>query len=501
MSRPLQIGDYALISLEGTERPYKITSIGDRITATRSGQTLTLFFDGNRWRIEGVDPFPEIKFIAGEVFPLDLLPDITINKIGIKVGLKDLFNLCLANKRLNSLLCSNEFFWKEKYHYDFGEPRSDPVTTWKEKYKIKSFNKVFAFGFIPLEEMPPWEGRPVQITDIKAKDIAAGLSHSIILALDGSVYVFGSGDQGELGLGYGGDPRTEVRIPAPTQIPGFKAKAVFAGSSSSFLIDLQDNLWAFGSNLRGELGLPEIEGGVYKVPTQVPGIKAKYLSAGVKGTVVIDLDNNVWLFGHVNSVWKNRENWFTPIKIPDLKAKDVAVGLSHVALIDLENNVWVFGRNHLRQLGLDDKRDRETPTKLSGIKARSISAGPNHTVVLDLENNVIGFGSNAYGQLGPEGEGDFILNKGIGPITKIKARSIAAGGDATFFVDLDRGRIWGLGRTGLHESKIFGIPVPILNFEASCISTGVEHTLFIGRHVEEPPSEDWVRRLLSVISS
>jgi alpha-tubulin suppressor-like RCC1 family protein len=50
-----------------------------------------------------------------------------------------------------------------------------------------------------------------------------------------------------------------------------------------------------GYNNRGQLGLSDDENRT--ISTQIPELKAKQISAGAEHTVIIDLNDNVWTFG------------------------------------------------------------------------------------------------------------------------------------------------------------------------------------------------------------
>jgi alpha-tubulin suppressor-like RCC1 family protein len=234
-----------------------------------------------------------------------------------------------------------------------------------------------------------------------------------------NVWSFGTNSSGQLGLG------DHIDRYVPTQIPNFKARQVSTANDSTVVIDLENNVWAFGSNTYRQLGL----GGLLLVdkPMQILNMKAKQVasrvlraretSTGGNHTVLLDMENNVWIFcsngnGQLDlgdSIKKD-----IPTQIPNVKAKQVAsrvlrtretsAGGFHTVMIDLENNVSAFGLNLDGQLGLGHYKDRNTPTQIPNIKAKQVasrvlrpretSAGNIYTAIIDLENNVWIFGSN-----------------------------------------------------------------------------------------------------------
>jgi alpha-tubulin suppressor-like RCC1 family protein len=202
------------------------------------------------------------------------------------------------------------------------------------------------------------------------------------------------------------------------------------------------NVYAFGTNEDGQLGLGDIQR--RKVPTLIPNIKARQISAGYGHSLLIDLENNVYAFGfnYLSQLGLgDRLDRSVPTLIPDIKAKQVAAGEAHSLLIDLENNVYAFGENDEGQLGLGDIQTRSVPTLIPNIKARQIAAGPTHSLILDLDGNgsdpssgrVFAFGENQLGQLGL---GDTHDRSVPTLIPNIKAQQIAAGYQHSLLIEV-----------------------------------------------------------------
>lgn len=94
--------------------------------------------------------------------------------------------------------------------------------------------------------------------NIQAKSISCGYAHTIIIDLNNDVWAFGSGDHGQLGLGNTQDRNIPTPTPLPVQnrlipimlpgSPNMKAKAASCGHRHTMLIDLNDNVWVFGDN-------------------------------------------------------------------------------------------------------------------------------------------------------------------------------------------------------------------------------------------------------------
>ena len=202
----------------------------------------------------------------------------------------------------------------------------------------------------------------------------------------------------------------------------------------------QNNILSFGNNDMGQLGLNNIN--KYestKIQINNLDIKAKFVSCGGYHTVLIDMDNNIWSFGH-NFYGQlglgydgDNTNRNIPTKINGIKAKYVSCGFRYTVLIDMDNNVWSFGENYSGQLGLGDINPRNEPTKINNIKAKSVSCGENHTVLIDMNNNVLSFGGNII--VGRLGLGDNVKNRNIPTkINDIKAKSVSCGVNHTVLI-------------------------------------------------------------------
>jgi len=132
---------------------------------------------------------------------------------------------------------------------------------------------------------------PVLVTDIKVKSVSAGNQNTMFIDFDNNVWGFGANSHGELGLG---DFTTRYY---PDQIPQLKAKQVSSGGLHTLVIDLNDNVWAFGLDDAGRLGINTSNHINVPVPTLIPGINAKEVAAGYAHSLIIDLNDNVWSFG------------------------------------------------------------------------------------------------------------------------------------------------------------------------------------------------------------
>ena len=127
------------------------------------------------------------------------------------------------------------------------------------------------------------------LSDIKA--IACGDYHSLVLTSNGNVFSFGLNEDGELGLGH-------IRnMSTPTQIQlENPAKLISCGYFYSMIVDDNGDLYTCGLNSKGQLGLGDVR--QRNIPTKVSNIEnVCVISSGSFSTIVKTLNDEIWIFG------------------------------------------------------------------------------------------------------------------------------------------------------------------------------------------------------------
>jgi len=402
------------------------------------------------------------------------LPDKAILKIGLKLSPADLFNLCLVNRRFNSLISGNLVFWQNY-------PQDEAMTD------------VFAFGTNTFGQLGTgdYEDRltPTRLPGIKALSAIAGANHSAVIDLERKVWTFGLNINGQLGL----DDRKQRLI--PTQIRGIRAKKVSLGGHHTLLIGMkQSKALGFGETSRGQLGIHPDHAISKTLPTQLLDFRVSAVSAGISNahTVIIrSEDASVWTFGDnrfgqlglgLSAAFWHRPTQVTLKESKPLCARIISAGEKHTIVVDLKGRIWVFGDNEYGQLGLGDYQSRNIPTLLPlDIHVKDVSAGGGHTVVVDTEGEVWIWGSNRSGQLGLGNQTD---QPSPVRLPRIRAKSISAGKSHTMLIDFE-GNVWGFGwnrfgQLGLSDIENRHLPTKIPRLRARVVSAGLEHSIVVG---------------------
>jgi alpha-tubulin suppressor-like RCC1 family protein len=230
-------------------------------------------------------------------------------------------------------------------------------------------------GTTPLsvvEEIASWgpsSNTPVSpVTKFDAVDVSSQESHVLALSRDGSIYAWGKGDKGQLGIGplpiinfKHNPPDAMTYVPFPVRISTLAAvTAISAGRTHSLSLLKDGTLRAWGENRVGQLG---------------------------DGTTT------------------NRDS---PVQVQGVRSA-VAIAASAAdasAALLADGTVMTWGGNADGQLGrppwdVDRRTASPIPGPVTGVRGiRAIAAGLYHMIALAETGTVFSWGDATYGTLG-----------------------------------------------------------------------------------------------------
>jgi hypothetical protein len=166
---------------------------------------------------------------------------------------------------------------------------------------------------------------------------------------------------------------------APVWAIGDTFATVSASFSCTMAIKADGSVWAWGSNEDGKLG----DGTTTDRYTPVKIMDSvACVSAGAAHTTAIKADGSLWAwgnnsFGQIGDGTAADRN--TPVKIMDSVAY-VSAGGSHTIAIKTDGSLWAWGLNIYGALGVGTNEIRTTPLKvMDGVKLPSgaVSAKPS----------------------------------------------------------------------------------------------------------------------------
>ena len=179
------------------------------------------------------------------------------------------------------------------------------------------------------------------------------------------------------------------------------------------------------------------------------------ISCGDSFTICLSEENELYSFGdnyYGQLGLGNNESYNSPQLISSLKEVEfVECGGSHVFCKTLNNEIYSWGNNYDDRLGRGDRKARNAPRLcpyLSEIDVVDVKCGKKHTLVLTSNQIVYSFGNNDYGQLGRETNSSYQI-EGLSDIVRIEcghnhSLCIDINGDLYVFGDNEENRL-GLG--------------------------------------------------------
>ena len=295
---------------------------------------------------------------------------------------------------------------------------------------LRSDGKLFAWGDGAMLGAPGLVSSqiPVAVTSLSGvKRIAQGGQLAVALRSDGSVWTWGSNTSGQLGDG------TTTGRAYPGRVQGALATSnlVDVAAGTSFALALRDDgtVWAWGSNDNGQLG----DGSTIArtLPVRVgtlTGIVA--IAAGGSSAFAVNAMGNVWGWGGVNTSTSPQ-----PIAgLPAIAA--VATGGAHHLYLTTTGTVWSAGANHAGQLGDGTFTPRASPVAVPGLaNVTRVAAGQAHSVALKSDGSVLTWGNNGSGQLGDGSR--FAKPAPVNALGMDSVLTIAAGFSQTYAIHAD----------------------------------------------------------------
>jgi alpha-tubulin suppressor-like RCC1 family protein len=237
--------------------------------------------------------------------------------------------------------------------------------------------------------------------------IAGGDRHSLALDACGVVWAWGLNTSGQLGIKSNGiDPTGPfVLFATPAFAPGTTFTAIAAAGDHSLALDSQGNLWAWGNNAKGQLGIGDQDVETSKVPVKLPfpqNTRFIKIAAGARHSLAIDSSGNLWAWG-ANAAGQlgngiTNVDSFGPTRVtfPDGTPRivTIAAGGHHSLALDANNNLWAWGGNEHGQLGIaQNVLVRNTPIRSvfpDGAVIVAIAAGSAHSLALESKSFLLG---------------------------------------------------------------------------------------------------------------
>ena len=343
------------------------------------------------------------------------------------------------------------YAWGLNSGYQLGDgtaiSRSSPVqvgsSTWiavsagnSHSAAISSANKLYAWG-----------------DTIQGQAGYTGVTLSLVPALgaflrsDGRILIGGLNSSGQLGYGDIVSRSSPVQVDAGS---GTWTKLTSNNTDATHMhgIRADGSLWAWGLGTQGQLGLGDTL--ARSSPVQIGNSSWSQVSAGTSYTIAIRNNSTLWGWG-INASYQLGQGTTIlrsdPIQIGSASNwTAISAGAGHVLAIDSTSKLWTWGLNTSFQLGLGDTLFRSFPVQIGTDSWTLVTAGGSHSVALRSDGGIFTWGINGVGQLGL---GDTITRSSPVQVGTSSWTSVSSGLSHVLALKAD-GSIfaWGLGTSG-----------------------------------------------------
>lgn len=260
---------------------------------------------------------------------------------------------------------------------------------------------MFAVGLVAHEQK-------TQATIIVTDRMALGSAHSCVINNDNTVWCWGSNASGQLGASASiGSGRSTVPVRVDALPGGRVAVKIAAGASHTCVLAQDGTVWCWGGNGSGQVGGTDA---LVAQPqeTQLPE-QAVSIYAGSENSCALLLNNELFCWGSnqsrqigigPNGVDRNPSP-LRVLSIPEsLTVADLSIGRAHMCAIGTTNTVWCWGGTSNGKLARAPGVNVTAPQQITAISgpASRAASGSDHTCIA-LAASVSCFGDNLSGQL------------------------------------------------------------------------------------------------------
>jgi alpha-tubulin suppressor-like RCC1 family protein len=214
---------------------------------------------------------------------------------------------------------------------------------------------------------------PIQVEGLSdITDIKAGHEHAVALDSEGRVWFWGTN------ISNGSNYQDRGLISTPIQVQISDVKAITAGSGFSLALKNDGTVWGWGDDTFGELGdggsfswFSTTPEGIYRqTPVMVQGITdVVAIYSSDVMCMALKKDGTVWEWGRIDT----SNVYTTPVRIPIDNVVAIACGTGFSLALKNDGTVWSWGDNSRGSLGRSGSSSDPAQVPLDNIQASGSS--------------------------------------------------------------------------------------------------------------------------------
>jgi alpha-tubulin suppressor-like RCC1 family protein len=263
----------------------------------------------------------------------------------------------------------------------------------------------------PVQAKTTATGNPI-LTGITA--VAGGLTHSVALKSDGTVWAWGSNASSQLGDGGTTSRKLAAQVLTAASTPLTGVIAIRSGDNFCAALKSDGTVWTWGVNTNGQLGVGSTT--TQKFATNVTTLSGiTNIACGSSHSAAVKSDGTVWSWGlNTNGQLGNgtttQSTSPVQVKINSTTffsgAGVVTAGASHTVILKTDGTVYACGLNSSGQLSINSTTQQLFPIQASASSGATLTnvidlaCGASHTVVTKVDGTILGGGLNSSGQAG-----------------------------------------------------------------------------------------------------
>jgi alpha-tubulin suppressor-like RCC1 family protein len=239
------------------------------------------------------------------------------------------------------------------------------------------------------------------------KQVDCSFDRTAAIKTDGTLWNWGNAEEGKLGNAIAAGIRS---TPVTTFAGGTNWKQVSCGQNHTAAIKTDGTLWSWGSANNGTLGNGVTIATISTpVTTFAGGTNWKQVNCGATHTAAIKTDGTLWTWGAGSSGRLGNAATTASVSTPvttfagGTNWKQVSAGGDHTAAIKTDGTLWTWGDGSNGQLGnatVTVTNSTPVTTFAGGNNWKQVSASSDYTTAIKTDGTLWTWGLGSNGQLG-----------------------------------------------------------------------------------------------------